>query len=163
MSQLATIRARSQPSDILEGQPQHAGLAALLTIGALSLIAEPDGAPALLGLTAAGWARLSIALALVHQVLVAGVFRLQLHRNLMTRLFGPRDMTVWAALFLPLLAARPLTVLLTGWADTVPITPYRGAEIALGLALLAAAAWAIHSTLVHFTIPRALEIGRAHV
>ncbi|GGH40489.1 Phospholipid methyltransferase [Cribrihabitans marinus] len=156
MSRLQAIRARSSFADMLEGQPQHAGLALLLAIGALALLIEPPHAPRLLGLTAGAWATLSISLAILHQVLVAIVFRLQLHRNLMTRAFGDRDMRVWAALFLPLLIARPLTILLCGWADTVPITPYRGAEIAVGVVLLGVAIWALHSTLVHFTIRRAL-------
>jgi protein-S-isoprenylcysteine O-methyltransferase Ste14 len=154
MATLDSIRAKSTWAQILEGQPQHAMLAVLLTFGALSLL-QPGGA-ALLGFTAASWARLGIALALLHQVIVALVFRLQLHRALLTRLFGKRDMAVWSAIFLPLLAARPLTLILTGWADDTPITGARLPEILLGLALLAPAIWAMHSTLVHFTLPRAL-------
>lgn len=141
---------------MLEGQPQHFGLAILLSVGAAVLLETPSDASTLLAYTAADWARLSIALALIHQVLVAIVFRLQLHRDLVRRLFGNRDMRIWAATFVPLLVARPLTVLMTGWADTVPITGYRTAEMVLGAGLLAAAVWAMHSVLVHFTLPRAL-------
>ncbi|GKY86814.1 methyltransferase [Sinisalibacter aestuarii] len=154
MATLDEIRAKSTWGQILEGQPQHAIMAILLTIGALSLLRP--GEASLLGLTGAGWARVGIALALIHQVIVAVVFRLELHRNAMTRLFGARDMKVWAMIFMPLLAARPLTALLAGWADDVPITPYRLPEILLGLALLAPAIWGMHSTLVHFTLRRAL-------
>ncbi len=156
MSRLTSIRASSTWSDVIEGQPQHAILAILTAAGACSLLVNPENAPKLLGLTATGWVGLSIALAILHQGLVALVFRLQLHRNLMTRLFGPNDTKIWAALFMPLLAARPLTVLCAAIADPVPITQYRGAEILIGLALLTAAIWAMHSTLVHFTLPRAL-------
>jgi protein-S-isoprenylcysteine O-methyltransferase Ste14 len=156
VSKLSDIRARSRIGDLIEGQPQHLGLALLLAYGAVALIGPDPGAPRLLGLTSVGWAYLSIALALIHQAVVALVFRLQLHRNLMTRLFGARDMAVWGAIFMPLLVARPLTVLLTGLADSVPITAYRGVEITLGIALVGAAIWAMHSVLVHFTLPRAL-------
>lgn len=158
MATLDEIRAQSTWGQILEGQIQHAMLAVLLTLGALGLLRTPPGAAdaGVLGLTGAGWARLGIALAILHQVIVALVFRLELHRNLMTRLFGPRDMRIWAAIFLPLLAARPLSVVLAGWADNAPITGLRLPEIALGLALLAPAIWGMHSTLVHFTLRRAL-------
>jgi len=153
MATLDEIRSRSTWGQVLEGQPQHLILLTLLTVGALALLREP---PDQTGFGATGWAKLSIALAILHQLIVAVVFRLQLHRNVMTRLFGPRDMTVWAAIFLPLLAARPLTLILIGWADASQITGIRLPEILLGLALLAPAAWAMQSTLTHFTLRRAL-------
>jgi protein-S-isoprenylcysteine O-methyltransferase Ste14 len=155
MTTLAEIRAKSGWKDILEGQPQHAAIAFLMTLGALSLLQPPQG-QALLGLTALGWAKLSLTLALIHQIIVAFVFRLQLHKNLMTRLFGTSDIKVWAVIFMPLLVVRPLTIIMIGWSDATPITDYRMAEITLGLALLACAIWGMHSTLVHFTLPRAL-------
>lgn len=155
MSRLADIRSQSKLSDLIEGQVQHLGLTVLLTVGALSLLDAPADAPVLLGLTGAGWARLSIALAILHQVVVAFGFRLQLHRNLLTRLFGTRDMAVWAAIFMPLLVARPITVVMTGWADAVPTTGNRPLEIAAGLLLVATAVWVMHSVIVHFTLVRA--------
>lgn len=156
MTTLAEIRQHSTPSQIIEGQPQHAMIAVLLAAGACGLMQRSETAPTLLGLTATGWAWWGVALAIVHQIIVAIVFRLQLHKNLMTRLFGARDMHVWAVIFMPLLAIRPLMVIMTGWADSVPLTEYRSAEIVLGLALLAPAIWGMHSTIFHFTLPRAL-------
>ncbi|MDJ0825963.1 MAG: methyltransferase [Rhodobacter sp.] len=155
MPRLAEIRAQSRWSDILEGQPQHLGIALLMTLGAVSLL-SPEGGPEFLGLSARGWAVLSIALALVHQIVVALGFRLQLHRAVLSRLFGARDMSVWAALFLPLLIARPVTVLIVAWFDLVPITGMRGLEIAAGLGLIGVAVWVIRSVLVDFTLSRAL-------
>ncbi|KAE9631137.1 methyltransferase [Parasedimentitalea maritima] len=156
MTSLRDIRGRSTLWDILEGQPQHIGLAILLVVGANSLLDRPSEASYLLGYSSAGWATLSIGLAVIHQVIVAIVFRLQLHRNLFTRWFGNRDMTVWRLIFLPLLIARPLTVLLVAWTDTADITGVRLIELWAGTALLALAVWAMHSVLVHFTLPRAL-------
>jgi phospholipid methyltransferase len=110
----------------------------------------------LLWLDTLGWARLSIALALLHQALVALVFRLQLHRNVMSRLFGARDMQVWAWMFLPLLAARPLTLLAAGLTDPNQISRWDSAEFLLGLLLLVPALWTLHSVVTRFTIRRAL-------
>lgn len=95
MSRLTDIRARSTWSDILEGQPQHLGIALLLAVGACAMLRQPDVTDrTFLTLTAFDWAKWGIWLALVHQILVAIVFRLQLHRNFMTRLFGAKDMKV---------------------------------------------------------------------
>lgn len=156
MTTLAEIRAKSTWGDIIEGQLQHLGIAILMTIGACTLLDGSENAPRLLGLSAVGWAKTSIGLALIHQFIVAFVFRLQLHKNLMTNLFGASDMKVWAIVFMPLLILRPITLILTGWADTVPISGYRTAELILGAALLAPAIWGMHSTIKHFTLPRAL-------
>lgn len=156
MSKLARIRAQSRWPDILEGQGQHLILTVLLVAGAFSLL-RPEVHPVpRLGLTATGWAHLSIWLAVAHQVIVALVFRLQLHRALMTRLFKDHAMQVWAVIFMPLLLARPVTVIMTGWADATPITSWRGVEVVLGLILVALAAWVMHSVIRHFTMVRAL-------
>jgi len=156
MTTLAEIRAKSRWGDIFEGQPQHAAIAILMTAGACALLKTPENAPKLLGLTSTCWAQISIALALVHQIMVAVVFRLQLYHNMMTRLFGKRDMKIWAILFLPLLAARPLSLIMVGWADTVPLTDYINLQLGIGLALVAVAIYGMHSVLVYFTLPRAL-------
>lgn len=154
MPRLADIRAKSRPSDLVEGQPQHIGLAVFLTLGALSLL-QPGGG-AFLGLTAQGWAALSIALALVHQIVVAAVFRLQLHRAVLTRVFGGRDLRVWGAVFAPLLLARPVTVLIVGLLDGVPLTDWRMPEVVLGLALLGVAGWVLRAVHRDFTFRRAV-------
>ncbi|NIZ61965.1 hypothetical protein DL239_13370 [Sedimentitalea sp. CY04] len=156
MSRLNDIRAQSTWKDLIEGQPQHLGFAILLTAGAISLLVASPDSPKIFGLSSAGWAKVSIALALIHQIIVALVFRLQLHRNLLSRWLGERDMIVWRVIFIPLLIARPLSLILTAWADTAAITGIRPSEIVIGLLFLGLSIWALHSVLVHFTIRRAL-------
>lgn len=156
MSTLTDIRARSKWRDILEGQPQHLGLALLMTVGAFAWLTPIDGGPRLLFLTAAQWAKLSIFLAIAHQVVVAIVFRLQLHRGVLTRIFGARDLEIWTKIFLPLLVARPITIILTGWADDTSLNEPRWAEWLVGLALIGLAGWVMHSVFRHFTIRRAV-------
>lgn len=154
MSLLSKIRSHSSWSDIIEGQPQHALIAVLMTAGACSLLVDNGGS--YLGLSATCWAQWSIALALVHQIMVAIVFRLQLHRNLMTRVFGKADMVIWGVLFFPLLLVRPLSIIAVGLADTVPIFETGLPLQILGGLLMVPAIWAMHSTAVYFTFPRAL-------
>ncbi|WP_298500800.1 methyltransferase [uncultured Maritimibacter sp.] len=156
MATLDEIRANTTPGQVFEGQAQHLLLLVMLLAGAVSLLLFTPDPPRTLGLTSGDWALVSIALVVLHQGLVAIVFRLQLHHATLTRLFGERDLTVWSAVFLPLLAARPVTLILAGWDDPVPITGLRLPEVVLGALLLAPAIWGMHSTLTHFTLRRAV-------
>jgi hypothetical protein len=159
MSTLTEIRARSKLRDIFEGQLQHLGLAFLLAMGALSLLTTGDSSARILWLTAPQWATISIVLAIVHQVVVAAVFRLQLHRNLLSRWFGEADLGIWTKIFLPFLIARPITIALTGWADDVSLNEPRWAEWLVGAVMIGLAVWAMHSVLKYFTIKRAVGGG----
>ena len=156
MSRLADIRARSTWRDIFEGQPQHAAMAVLMVAGACALMQAPEPGAQLLWLSATQWAAVSMALAVAHQVIVAVVFRLELHRNVVSRLFGDQDIRRWAMLFMPFLVARPLTVILTGWADTVPIGLPPVVQWGVGTTLVILAIVTMHSVLKHFTIRRAV-------
>jgi hypothetical protein len=156
MSKLENIRAISTWRDLFEGQLQHLAIVFLMTLGAISLLTNPNDAPRLLQLTSYDWAIVSIALALIHQIIVALVFRAQLHHKALTRMFKKNDMPIWAAIFMPLLVARPLGLIMVGWADTTSISGQRVLEIVSGVALLIIAIWAMHSVLVYFTLPRAL-------
>ena len=154
MRSLDEIRARTPKIEIFRGQIQHAMLATLLVAGALSLLRD-DGA-GLLGVSALGWAKLTIAITVIHQVVVAIVFRLQLHLNIMVRLFGDRALKVWGAVFMPMLAARPLLVLTTGLASLNTLEGDRSFQLVLGAILLIAPIWGMHSVVKHFTFSRAL-------
>lgn len=156
MSRLKTLRAQGAWHDILEGQPQQVAIMVLMSLGAISLLDSPVDAPRFLFLTSYDWAVVSICLAGVHQLVTATVFRLQLYRNVLTDRFGDRDMQVWATIFMPLLAARPITLCLIGWTDTSAITGWRIPEVIIGIALIGVAVCDMHSVLTYFTLPRAL-------
>ncbi|MBV7408799.1 phosphatidylethanolamine N-methyltransferase family protein [Maritimibacter sp. DP1N21-5] len=156
MATLDEIREKTTVGQLFEGQAQHLLLLVLLLVAATCLLTEPPEPPRLLGLTARGWALTSIAVAVVHQAVVAVVFRLQLHHATLSRLFGQNDLAIWTAVFMPFLVLRPVTLFFTGWADPIPITGYRLSEIIIGTALLVPAIWGMHSTLTQFTLRRAV-------
>jgi hypothetical protein len=70
-----------------------------------------------LGLSDTLWLLIAVAVPVVHQWLVAVVWRTQLAWRVMTRVFGRNDLAVWTAVFMPLLVCRPLAVLGLGIAD----------------------------------------------
>lgn len=155
MSRLAIIRSTSRLRDMLEGQPQHLLMLVLLLCGVAFLLQDSPGQGRFLGMTSLGWAWISVWLAVLHQCVVAVVFRMQLHRAVFTRVFGDRDFAVWRSIFLPLLVARPVTLLVTAILDAGSLGIWRPGEILLGGALIVPAAYAMHSVLRYFTIRRA--------
>ena len=96
MRTLAEIRAKSPKSEIFRGQVQHAMIAALLTARACSLLRSPQGS--YFGVSPVGWAYIALFVALFHQSMVAVVFRLQLHFDIMVRLFGERTLRIWGVM-----------------------------------------------------------------
>ncbi|WP_171180114.1 methyltransferase [Ruegeria sp. HKCCD8929] len=160
MGRLETIRATATWKDIFQGQVLHVGLIVLLVSGALSLLVSDSSNRTFLSWNAQKWATCSILLAVVHQLLVAVVFRLELYKGLMTRMFGDRALTVWATVFLPLLIARPITIIIVGWLDQTPISGFRSAEVFLAIPAILVAVVTMHSVIKFFTIRRA--IGADH-
>ncbi len=154
MRTLSNIRSRTPKSEIFRGQVQHAMIAALLTAGACSLLTSPDGT--FLAVTPICWSYIAMGVALFHQSMVAVVFRLQLHLDLMVRLFGGNALKIWGVMFLPLLAARPLLLLIAGLADMGSLGGDRNLQLIAGALLMVPAVWGMHSVFVHFTINRAL-------
>ena len=155
MRSLAEIRARTPKSEIFRRQLLHVLLATLLTYGTLSLYRQSSSQDFNLGPYVFFLA--AIAFTLLHQILVAIVFRLQLHLNLMVRMFGKYALIIWGIIFLPLLVLRPTLVLMAGLADTselLPIAPMY--HLPVGAILLIPAIWGMHSVIKYFTIPRAL-------
>ncbi len=148
MRSLEKIRAKTPKSEIYRGQVQHIMLAILLSAGALSLL-KGEGA--------FFWVKLAIGLAILHQVLVAIVFRLQLHLNLMVRYFGDKALNIWGMVFLPLLGVRPVLLIIVGLLDYGSLTGGgRFLQLVFGVALIVPAAWTMHSVLTYFSINRAL-------
>ena len=156
MNTLEKIRANARSKDVFEGQLPHLGIVILMVFGASALLMPGFSDPVFLGLDSQQWALISILLAVLHQVIVAFVFRMQLYHNLMTRLFGDKDMKVWAIIFMPLLVARPVGVFITGWLDPNQFSGWRSFEIILGLLFVVLAAMTLHSVVKYFTIERAL-------
>lgn len=154
MRSLTEIRATTPKTEVFRGQVQHAMIAALLTVGACGLLRDNGGR--FLGLSTMTWAYTTIAVGLIHQNIVAVVFRLQLHFDIMVRLFGGNALKVWAAIFLPFLIARPLLLVVVGIADYGSLDGDRNMQLITGALLLPLAIWTMHSVLKYFTINRAL-------
>jgi len=114
------------------------------------------GAGEWLGVSDTEWFWASVVVAIVHQVIVAFIFRAQLGWSILTRLFGKTDMIVWGIVFMPLLIARPILILGVAVANAGTADLSRWFELAAGTALMIPAIYAGYSVGRYFGIDRAL-------
>lgn len=156
MTEYASIPEAGTPRFFFNRQGLHLVALVLLVpvCGAFAAPALGDGQ--WLGLTDTTWFWTSVGAAVVHQVIVAGVFRGQLGWSVLTRLFGKTDMIVWGIIFMPLLVARPLLIIGLAIADAGSAGLPEWFGIAAGSALLLPSVYAGYSVGRYFGIDRAL-------
>jgi len=146
---------------LFKGQAQHLMLAILLVAGLFGLAQPRMSGGVWRGLPDHQWLRFMAIVVLVHQVVVALVFRLQLVYGVMTKLFGRRDLLVWGVIFLPLLLLRVVSLVGLGMSTrgtlalALPGVP-AGTGVALGLVLLVPAVYTLDSVFRYFGLTRAL-------
>jgi len=90
-----------------------------------------------LGLSTTEWVVLTVVNMIMHQMYVWICWRAELHWNGMSRVFGDKAFSIYAAVFFVFLVLRPILIFMLGWAnrDTLPIEPWIGYAIALVLFL----------------------------
>jgi len=135
---------------------------AILLVAGLSGLAQPRLSGGVwMGLPDHQWLRVMIIVVLVHQIVVALVFRLQLMYGIMTKLFGRHDLFVWGVIFLPLLALRVVSLVGLGMSTRgtlvlalLGVPPSAG--VVFGLVLLVPAVHTLYSVFRYFGLTRAL-------
>lgn len=155
-NQTQEIQANVSWQYLFHGQFQHLLLGLGLIAGALYLTQSSFQGQTFWGITDRQWAYWSIGLAVAHQVLTWLGWRLQLVAGGLSRLFGSWDMPFWAALFFPLLLARPLTVFGAGMSDFGSLAGPRAVHIAAGVVLLIPALYTFWSVRRYFGLARAM-------
>ena len=143
-------------SHLFRGQLPHLLLLLALLPGVWAIASPALGDGAWLGLSDEIWFYVAVGVPVVQQAAVALLWRAQLSHSLLTRLFGDSGFVVWGWLFMPLLVARPLSVLGLAIADagSLDVPPLVG--WVLGGLLLLPAVWTMHSVQVYFGFARAL-------
>lgn len=109
-----------------------------------------------LGITDITWFWLTIGTAVLHQIVVWIVFRLQLGWATLSKIFGRFDLFIWSLIFLPFLLARVITLLGLAKSDSSSLFLPELIALALAFFLLIPAIYTIWSVLRYFGIIRAL-------
>jgi len=138
------------------GQLPHLLLLAGLLPGVWAIAGPALGDGQWLGVSDRWWCFLALAVPIVHQLVVALIWRAQLTHQVLTRAFGDLGFVVWGVLFMPLLIARPFLVFGLGMADRGSLHAPATAAMVIGTLMLLPAVWAMHSVAKYFGIPRAL-------
>ncbi len=147
------------PHLIFERQWLHAlGLAVLLALVAVADDADRVRAGELSGFGSVTWLWAGIVIAVAHQVWVWLCWRLQLHASLLTRAFGDRAFTLYAAVFAILGLSRIPSVVALAIANRDTIAAPTGVLQLLALVCAAPAAYLFYSVSRYFTHRRALGI-----
>jgi protein-S-isoprenylcysteine O-methyltransferase Ste14 len=156
MAEYASIEEARSLSFLLHRQLVHL-LALLLLIPISWAFAAPVlGHGACLGLTDTVWYWASVLIAVVHQVIVALVFRAQLGWSSLTRLFDKADMIVWGIVFMPMLFARPLAIAGLAVANSGTMALPIWFAIPAGIGLLVPAVYTGYCVGRYFGIDRAI-------
>jgi len=109
-----------------------------------------------LGISASKWFWASMAISIIHQVIVWIIFRLQLGWACLTKVFGNADLMVWGFLFLPLFLSRFVSqaALARATQNTLPLPKILALPIALILSI--PSLYTIYSVFRYFGLTRAM-------
>ncbi|MFW6312657.1 MAG: methyltransferase [Spirochaetota bacterium] len=141
---------------LFAGQVQHALLLAVLVPGALYLAEAGFTGGSWLGLRDRQWLALMLSVAILHQIVVAAVFRMHLVFSFLTRLFGRWDLFIWGSIFLPFLVLRLLTLAGLAMSTRGTLVLSRIVAAPVSLILLIPAAYTLYSVFRWFGLTRAL-------
>jgi len=110
------------------------------------------------GISTLIWLWIAIAVPVVHQIVVAVLWRGQLYHNWMTDAFGENGFPVYKIIFTILFVARPVSIILLGISNhnSLPLNPTL-AYVLAGI-LFIPAAYGMYSVLHYFGIDRAYGI-----
>ena len=142
-----------------EGQVLHlVVLAMLLAAVWISAGQPPVTAGKFLGLSTGTWLALTVADAVAHQVYVWVCWRAELYGGTLTRWFGDRAFSLYAALFTILFAARPLLAFALGWSNRGTWDIHLWLGWGMALVLFVPSVYLIISVRRYFTFRRAFGI-----
>lgn len=140
---------------MLKKQGQHLFFLIILLLGVYFLATGDVLSGQLWGISTETWLWIAVAVPVLHQVIVALLWRAELYHNRMTEWFGDRAFTVFKVIFTVLFIARPVTLILLGIsnAGTLNLNPTLAYMIA-GI-LFIPFAYTMYSVFHYFGVNRA--------
>lgn len=140
---------------MFEKQGQHILLLVVLLLGVYFLATGDVLSGQLWGISTQSWLWVAIAIPVLHQVIVALLWRAELYHNKMTKWFGDQAFTVFRVIFTILFVGRPITLILLGIsnAGTLNLNPML-AYIIAGI-LFIPFAYTMYSVFHYFGVDRA--------
>jgi len=143
---------------MFERQAQHYFLLALLLLGVYFLANGNMTAGQLWGISTQTWLWIAVAIPVLHQIMVALLWRAELYHHKMTEWFGKQAFPVFRILFAVLFIARPITMIFLGISNrnTLMLSPILAYPLAVLLFL--PFAYTMYSVFHYFGLDRAYGI-----
>jgi hypothetical protein len=140
---------------MFEKQIQHYLLLTLLLVCVYFLATGDVLSGQLWGISTQAWLWIAVATPVLHQIVVALLWRAELYHHKMTEWFGERAFSVFKLIFTVLFIGRPITLILLGVSNLNTLT--LNSVLAYGLAclLFLPFAYTMYSVFHYFGIDRA--------
>jgi hypothetical protein len=143
---------------MFEKQGQHYILLIVLLLGVYFLATGGVLSGQLWGVSTQTWLWIAVAIPVLHQIVVALLWRAELYHHKMTEWFGDKAFLIYKVLFTILFVGRPITLILLGIsnANTLNLNPVISYPIAIILFILFA--YTMYSVVHYFGMDRAYGI-----
>lgn len=140
---------------MFDKQGRHYMLLLILLLGVYFLATGDILSGQLWGTSTQTWLWIAVAVPVLHQIVVALLWRAELHHRKMTGWFGERGFPIYKVIFTVLFVGRPFTLILLGLsnANTLDLNP--ALAYALALVLFIPFAYTMYSVARYFGIDRA--------
>ena len=143
---------------MFEKQGQHYFLLIVLLLGVYILVTGDVLSGQLWGISTQTWLWIAIATPVLHQIVVALLWRAELYHRKMTKWFGDNAFLIFKVIFTILFVGRPVTLILLGIsnANTLILNPVIAYSIAV--ILFIPFAYTMYSVARYFGMDRAYGI-----
>lgn len=140
---------------MLEKQGQHYFLLAILLLGVYFLATGDVLSGQLWRISTQTWLWIAVATPVLHQVIVAILWRAELYHHKMTDWFGDKAFPIFKVIFTTLFIGRPVTLILLGISNfnTLNLNPILA--YVLAIILFVPFAYTMYSVVHYFGIDRA--------
>ncbi len=143
---------------MFEKQGQHYLLLVVLLIGVCFLATRDVLSGQLWGISTQTWFWIAVATPILHQIVVALLWRAELYHHKMTDWFGERAFPVFKVVFAVLFIARPITLILLGISNANTLNLNPAFAYILAVILFFPFAYTMYSVFHYFGIDRAYGI-----
>lgn len=140
---------------MFEKQGQHYFLLVVLLLGVYLLATGGVLSGELWGISTQGWLWIAVAMPVLHQILVALLWRAELYHHKMTEWFGENAFAVFKVIFTLFFVGRPISLILLGVSNAKTLNVNPVLAYTLAVVLFIPFAYTMYSVANYFGINRA--------
>ena len=140
---------------MLKKQEQHLFSLTILLLGVYFLATGDVLSGQLWGVSTEAWLWIAIVTPVLHQIMVALLWRAELYHNKMTQWFGEQAFPLFKVIFTILFVGRPVTLILLGVSNTGTLSLSPALAYILAGILMIPFAYTMYSVFHYFGVDRA--------